>query len=191
MNRWKIAFFTLAGLVAAAIAYLIFLIGTPTESDPLPEVEINQPSSNYLTVRATKEDFEGIANSYIRKARRGDPLPVEMKIDDDIVLATELTVFGYTVPFNMHFDPVVQQDGNLILKQSSVEVGNLNIAPSTVLTLLKESVKLPPWMIVRPKEEELFINLSAIPVSGNLRVKAKTFNLAKDEIILEILIPEE
>ena len=34
MNRWKIGFFLLAGLVAAAIAAVIFLIGTPAESDP-------------------------------------------------------------------------------------------------------------------------------------------------------------
>ncbi len=52
-------------------------------------------------------------------------------------------------------------------------------------------MKLPPWMIVRPKEEELFIDLSEIPVSGNLQVRAKTFNLADDEIILEIIIPKE
>lgn len=191
MNRWKIAFFSLAGLIAAALAYLIFLIGSPAESVPIPDVRVSNPSSNYLTVRATKENFEGIANSYIQKARKGEPLPVVMEIGDDIVLSSEITVFGFTHPFNMHFDPIVQKDGNLILKQSSVEIGKFNIAPSIVLTILKDSVKLPPWMIVRPKEEELFIDLSAISVSGNLRVKAKTFNLAKDEIILEIIIPEE
>ena len=46
-------------------------------------------------------------------------------------------------------------------------------------------------MIVRPKEEELFIDLSALPISGDLQVKAKEFNLDKDEIILEITIPKE
>ena len=45
-----------------------------------------------------------------------------------------------------------------------MEIGQLNIPPSTVLKILKDSVKLPPWMIVRPKEEELFIDLSEIPV---------------------------
>ena len=91
----------------------------------------------------------------------------------------------------MHFDPIVREDGNLILKQSSVEIGKLNIPPSTVLKLLKDSMKLPPWMIVRPKEEELFIDFGALPISGDLDVKAKEFNLDKDEIILEITIPNE
>ena len=72
-----------------------------------------------------------------------------------------------------------------------MEIGQLNFAPSVILKILRDSVNLPPWMIVRPKEEEVFIDLSKIPLSGNLKVRAKTFNLADDEIILEITIPKE
>ena len=191
MNRWKIGFFLLAGLVAAAIAYVVFLIGTPGESDPLPEMEIVDPTDHVLTVRATKEDFEGIANTYIGKAVKGEPLPVTMEVDDDVMLLSKMTAFSLTFPIIMHFDPLVRDDGNLILKLSSMEIGQLNFAPSVILKILRDSVNLPPWMIVRPKEEEVFIDLSKIPLSGNLKVRAKTFNLADDEIILEITIPKE
>lgn len=191
MNRWKLGFFGLAGLIAAAVAYVIFLIGSPAESGPLPDMAKSNVSDHILTVRATKEDFEGIANSYIRKAIKNEPLPITIEVGDDVVLFSDMTVFSFTLPVIMHFDPIVREDGNLILKQSSMEIGQLNIPPSTVLKILRDSVKLPSWIIVRPKEEELFIDLSAIPVSGNLQVKAKTFNLAEDEIILEIIIPEE
>lgn len=191
MNRWKVSFFVLAGIVAAAIIYLFIIIGAAAESVPIPEGERKASSGNYLTVNATKEDFEGIANTYIQKAMKKEPLPVTLKVADDIILSSELTVFSYTLPVIMHFDPIVREDGNLTLKQSSVEIGQLNIPPSTILKILKDSVKLPPWMIVRPKEEELFIDLDALPISGDLQVKAKEFNLDKDEIILEILIPHE
>lgn len=191
MNRWKISFFVLAGIVAAAIIYLFIIIGAAAESVPIPKAERNVSTGNYLTVNATKEDFEGIANTYIQKAMKKEPLPVTMEVADDIILSSELTVFSYTLPVIMHFDPIVREDGNLTLKQSSVEIGQLNIPPSTILKILKDSVKLPPWMIVRPKEEELFIDLGALPISGDLQVKAKEFNLDKDEIILEILIPHE
>lgn len=191
VNRWKVGFFALAGLVAAVIVYLIILIGTTVESDPIPVAKKNQGSGNYLTVKATKEDFEGIANTYIQKAMNKEPLPVTMEVADDIILKSELTVFSYTLPVTMHFDPIVREDGNLTLKQSSVEIGTLNIQPATVLKILKDSVTLPSWMIVRPKEEELFIDLGALPISGELQVRAKEFNLDKDEIILEIMIPNK
>jgi uncharacterized protein YpmS len=191
LNRWKISFFLLAGFVAAVIAMFIYVIGTPPESDPIPEAKTENIAGNILLLRATKADFEGIANTYIRKAVKIEPLPIKMEIGDDIILVSELTVFSITLPVIMHFDPIVLEDGNLILKQSSMEIGNQTFPPSVVLNVLKETVKLPPWMIVRPKEEELFIDLSAISVSGNLRVKAKEFNLKKDEIILEIIVPKE
>ncbi len=191
MNRWKIGFFVLAGMVAAAFAYIIILVGTHAESSPIPKAEVNHAPANYLTVKATKKDFEGIANTYIRKAMDQEPLPVTLEVSHDIILSSELTVFSYTLPVIMHFDPVVRDDGNLTLKQSKVEIGKLNIPPATVLKILKDSVKLPPWMIVRPKEEELFIDLTALPISGDLQVKAKEFNLDKDEIILEITIPRQ
>ncbi|MDS9471236.1 YpmS family protein [Sporosarcina pasteurii] len=191
MNRWKIGFFMLAGIVIAAIVYLFILIGTSSESGPVPKAQVITGASNTLTVKATKEDFEGIANTYIRKAMNKEPLPVTMIVEDDIILSSELTVFSYTVPVTMHFDPIVQEDGNLMLKQSSLEIADLNLPPSTVLKVLRDSVKLPPWMIVRVKEEEIFIDLSGLPISGDLQVKAKEFNLKKDEIILEIVIPRE
>ena len=191
MNRWKISFFALAGLIVAAIAYLIFLISSPASSEPLPDTKVVDGSDYVLAVEATKEDFEGIANTYIKKAMKGEPLPVTIEVGEDVTLFSEMTVFSFTLPVIMHFDPVVREDGNLILKQSSMEIGQLNIPPSTVLKILRDSVKLPPWMIVRPKEEELFIDLSAIAVSGDIQVRAKTFNLAEDEIVLEIVIPKE
>lgn len=191
MNRWKIGFFALAGLVAAALAYIIILFGIHAESDPVPKSGEPILAANHLTVKATKEDFEGIANTYIQKAMNKEPLPVRLEVAEDITLSSELTVFSYTVPVIMHFDPVVLDDGNLMLKQSTVEIGNLNLPPATILKVLKDSIELPPWMIVRPKEEEVFIDLNALPISGDIQVKAKEFNLDKDEIILEITIPQE
>ncbi|MBB4826052.1 uncharacterized protein YpmS [Sporosarcina luteola] len=189
MNFWKIAFFTLLGGVAAVIVGLLWFLGNVGESSPIPEVHTINSAGNKLTVKATKEDLEGIANGYISKAVNSDTMPVTMQVGDDVVLHSEATVFSFKLPVTMHFDPIVREDGNLILKQSSMEIGNLNIQPATILKFLKDSVKLPNWVMVRPKEEEIFINLSEIPISGKIRLKAKTFNLAQDEIELEVIIP--
>lgn len=190
MNRWKVSFFLLAGVILAAIVYLFILIGSAVESEPLPKAKESKESSYTLTVSSTKEDFEGIANTVLQRAMKKEPLPVTIRVEEDIILSSELTVFSYTLPVTMHFNPIVQEDGNLLLKQSSLELGALNLPPSTVLKVLRDSVKLPEWMIVRAKEEEIFIDLSRMAISGDLQVKAKEFNLEKDEILLEIIIPE-
>ena len=191
MNRWKIAFLGLVGLIIAGIVALVIFIESPGDSGPLPVTERYSGKGSVLSVKASREDLEGLANTYIGKAMKGEQLPVTMKIEDDVILHSELIAFSIKVPINMHFDPVVLGDGNLLLKQTSMEVGPLDIPPETVLKLLRDSIKLPEWMVVRPKEEEIFINLAELPVSGNLSVRAKTLNLVEDDIVFEVTIPHE
>ncbi|EMR06770.1 hypothetical protein C772_01298 [Bhargavaea cecembensis DSE10] len=191
MNKWKIAFFLLAALIVTGVLVFVFWISRPVDGTPLPEAAPAGSEVDRLTVTATRDDLEGIANTYIRQAINNDRIPVTLEFEDDVLLVSELTVFAVQLPVMMHFEPVVLEDGNLSLKQKSVEVGNLTIPPSTILKLLGDTVGLPAWMVVRPKEEELFIDLSRLPVSGGIQVRAKEINLPQDEIELEILIPRK
>lgn len=189
MNFWKVSFFILLGTLIAGVAVVVYWINHSVDSAPLPPIQQTRNSPHAFTVLATKEDFEGIANQFLEKTIKDDPVPVRVEMENDVILLSEMTVFSFTLPVRMHFNPIVRDDGNVILKQSKMEVGQLNIPPATVLKILRDSVNLPKWMIVRPKEEELFIELTAIPVSGNLTVKAKKINLVEDEIVLEITLP--
>ncbi|SIT80578.1 YpmS family protein [Edaphobacillus lindanitolerans] len=191
MNKWKIAFFLLAALIITGVIALAVWISRPATAVDIPSAQTMQKEADTLTVTATKEDLQGIANTYIAKAIGNNRIPVDLVIEDDVLLVSELTVFAVRLPVVMHFDPEVMEDGNLQLKQKSVEVGNLNIPPTTVLKLLGDTVDLPGWMIVRPKEEELFVDLSRLPVSGDVKVKAKKVDLKNDDIELEILIPRK
>ncbi|MGG0668060.1 YpmS family protein [Lederbergia citrisecunda] len=191
MNLWKIAFFVLSGLIVSGIIVLVVFLESPGDSDPLPPLDQYTPKGSVLSVKATRNDLEALANNYIRKAMKGEKLPVTMLIKDDVRLHSELTAFGITFPLMMHFDPVVLEDGNLMLKQTSMEIGELELPPSTVLSVLRDSVKLPPWMIVRPKEEEIFIHLSELEIAGDLQVRAKSVDLLNDNIELEVTIPND
>ena len=188
MNRWKVAFLLLIALLITATVIFVLWIGSPSEKTIIPEPKAAS-EGHVLTVKTTKEDFEGIANSYIMDEMKTRPLPVTLTIENQILLTTELTIFSFKLPVIMRFDPIVEPDGNLRLVQTGVEVGKLEIEPETVLKLLKDSVALPEWMIVRPDEEDVYIDLSRIPMKSNVEVRAKEFNLEQDEITLEILVP--
>jgi uncharacterized protein YpmS len=166
----------------------VFWISTPSDKTVIPEPQAAS-EGHVLTVKTTKKDFEGIANSYIMEAMNTQPLPVTLSVENQILLSTELTIFSIKLPVIMKFDPVVEPDGNLRLVQTGVEVGKLDIKPEVVLNLLKDSVSLPEWMIVRPEEEDVYIDLSRIPMKSDVEVRAKEFNLEQDEITLEILVP--
>ena len=191
MNIWKIASFVLVGLIASGIIAIMIFLESPEDSDPLPPLNQYNPKGSILSVKATRNDLEALANNYIQKAMKGEKLPVIMEIKNDVRLHSELTAFGITFPLMMHFDPIVLEDGNLMLKQTSMEIADLELPPSTVLMVLRDSVKLPSWMVVRPKEEEIFIHLTELEIAGNLLVRAKTVDLTNDNIELEVTIPND
>lgn len=190
MNRWKVAFFLLLGTIVLSITAFFFWVTSPGEDVPsqLNTTPVN-PTDSVLSVEITTEDFEKIAMTYLEKELDNDSLPVEILINETIELKSELTVFGVTVPFSMEFEPTVNEQGNIHLKQTAVNIAKLNIPPITVLKLMSDAVHFPPWLVIRPNEEEIFVDLSNLNLVSGAKVKAKEIDLENDRILLEVIIP--
>ena len=188
LNKWKIAFFTLAGAIILVIALLVYLVTVPAE-----EVEILNPKQmegNVITVQTTAKEFEAITKQYLSNVLDKSPLPVEIEMEEQIRLVSTLTIFSVDVPITMNFEPIVEE-GNIVLKQTSVNVGKLNIPPQTVLKLMKDSIEFPSWITVNPNDEEIYVDLSRINIASGSRVRAKEIDLRNDHIVLEVIVPSE
>ena len=190
MNKWKIAFFLLLIIIVGSIGALLYWITSPTKNVEVEEAPAN-PSGHVLTVNVSKEDFQGIANTFIATAMDDKPIPIQLSVEDQVILSSELTIFSLTLPVKMFFEPFVEENGNIRLEQSSVEVGQLQLPPDLVLKLLRDSIDLPRWMVVKPEEEEVLIQLASIPMASGVNVRAKELNLQDDKIILEIIVPSK
>lgn len=189
MKKWRFAFFVLLVLNLIAVIGFFLFITTPSDNYKTYQAEsIAPPEGNTVVVNTTKADFEGIANTYIADAMEGQPMPLRLAVTDNVSLSTELTIFGVALPILLTFDPVVLPDGNLLLEQRSVEVGQLDIPPESALKLLRDSVDLPDFMEVMPKEEEVLLNLTEIPINGGVSVRATSFDLEEDDIRLLVTI---
>lgn len=193
MNKWKIAFILLFSIVILTIASVIFYITRPIADTPTRTIS-ELPEGSHFQVNTTADDFENLANQLISNSMKGSKIPVKMYVDDQVTLSGTLPVFDMDLPIVMTFDPTIV-NGNLLLKQKTIEVGMLDIPPATALKLLKDSVELPNWMVIQPKEEQIYINLTEviIPLGDNLkgRLQAKEFNLEENRIILDVVIPKK
>ncbi|UJF25600.1 YpmS family protein [Planococcus sp. 107-1] len=190
MKIWRSAFLVLLTVNILAILALFLLITTPAEKHSLADSSAaqNNLAGNSVIINVTKDDFEGIANTYIQQAMADQPIPLALSVDDDVSLSTELEVFSITLPILLRFEPFVQEDGNLLLQQKSVEVGMLDIPPESALKLLRDSVELPDFMEVEPSEESVLLKLTEIPLDGGIAVRATSFNLEEDDIRLRVTI---
>ena len=188
LNKWKIAFFTLVGAIILVVALLMYLVTIPAE-----EVEIQEPEQaegNVITVQTTAQEFEAITKQYLGNVLDKSPLPVEVEMNEQIQLFSTLTIFSVDVPITMNFEPIVEE-GNIVLKQTAVNVGKLNIPPQTVLKLMKDSIEFPSWITVNPNDEEIYVDLSRINIASGSRVRAKEIDLRNDHIVLEVIVPSD
>ena len=189
MKKWRFAFFILLAINALALVGIILYVTTPPKDyTSYQALESTQAAGNTVVVNTTKADFEGIANTYIQDAMKDQSIPLALAVNDDVSLSTELTIFSVTLPILMKFEPLVQEDGNLLLEQKSVEVGMLDIPPESALKLLRDSVELPEFMEVMPAEEEVLLKLTDIPLADGISVRAASFNLQEDDIRLLVTI---
>ncbi|MDI7741852.1 YpmS family protein [Lysinibacillus fusiformis] len=192
MNKWKVAFFALTGVIILFFTLLFYWATSPSEDVQIEKKSATvNPSDSVLLVEATADDIEKIALKYLQKELANSPLPLDFVINESIKLNSELTAFGVTVPFSMEFDPIVTEEGNIQLKQNSVNVGRINLEPITVLKLMNDAVSFPEWIVVRPNEEEIYVDLSDIEVMNGARVRAKEIDLENNRILLEVIVPNE
>ncbi|MEQ6355297.1 YpmS family protein [Lysinibacillus sp. M3] len=189
MNKWKFAFFALAGTLLFAILLVVFLATRPVDGVNLAESTKaeSEVKGNVLVVQTTRKELESISKKYLKDA--GSPLPLDFTIGDDIQLKSTLKVFYTEIDISMNFDPIVDEKGNIILKQTGMNVGLLNIPPETTMKIMRDTVDFPSWISVNPDKAEIYIDLSRVNIASGSRIKAKELDLPKDKILLEIIVP--
>jgi len=193
MNKWKVAFFALAGTVLFAILLVVFLATRPVDGVNVAKSSAGESESkgNVLVVQTTTKELESISKKYLKDAAKGSPLPLDFTIGNDIQLRSTLTAFYTEVPISMNFEPIVDDKGNIILKQTRMNVGLLKIPPETTMKIMRDSVEFPSWITVHPNDAEIYIDLSRINIASGSRVRAKELDLPNDKILLEIIVPDE
>ncbi|MFJ7734347.1 YpmS family protein [Lysinibacillus sp. NPDC097231] len=193
MNKWKVAFFTLAGTVLFAILLVVYLATKPVDGVNVAKSseDESEVKGNVLVVQTTTKELESISKKYLKDAAKGSPLPLDFTIGDDIQLTSTLKVFYTEIPITMNFDPIVDEKGNIILKQTGMNLGLLNIPPETTMKIMRDSVEFPSWITINPNKAEIYIDLSRINIASGSRVRAKELDLPKDKILLEIIVPGE
>lgn len=192
MNKWKIAFFTLAGTILFAIILVVYLATKPVDDVSLTKsTESDATEGNVLVVQTTAKEFESISKKYLQDAAKGSPLPIDFTVGDDIQLKSKLTVFYTEIPITMNFEPIVDESGNIILKQTEMNVGLLNIPPETTMKIMRDTVEFPSWITVNPNKAEIYVDLSRVNIASGSRVRAKELDLPNNKILLEIIVPAE
>lgn len=187
-NNWKRAFFLLLGLVLFIIIVFIGLIFWPVDQGEIPK-EKNVGKTIPFHVETNKEDLNKVINSYIAKEKGDTPIDYYVNLKDDVELTGKLDLFSTSVHFNMTFEPKALKNGDIVLKQKGMSLGELHLPPSYVLKIAQESYHFPDWVRIFPNQKMIYVSTKRMNLKNNVSIRVNEFNLPKDRISFTLLVP--
>ena len=192
INRWKKYFYRLLFFNASIFILLLVLIFWPvTEQEISPSDPVDTDNSSEFVVRTTKKNLNELANAYIDKLLKNSNHRYYLSLDEDVQLLGELPVFSTTVPLVIHLDPVVQENGDLVLIQKSISVGLLQLPNKKIMEYMNKYLPMPEWVTVNPEEEEIYVAVTDMDIRSNFEIGVEEFDLEANHLAFKIKVPYE
>ncbi|HLR15729.1 MAG TPA: YpmS family protein [Bacillota bacterium] len=191
-DKWKRNFIILGGINVLIIVTLATLIFWPTERikhSPQPSDHYNEGASSEFVVKTTRQNLNELVNAYVDNFLEGTNHQYSISLEEDVHLQGELPIFTTTVPLSIHLEPLVQDNGDIVLKQRSISVGLLELPNKKIMEYIKKYLTMPDWVTVNPAEEEIYVAISDMDIKSNFRVSVEHLDLEANNIAIKIFIP--
>ena len=188
-NIWKKGFLFLLGLDLLIVILLLSLILIPSTKQE--KIKSNKTTVNHVSfhVKSNKQDLNKLINHYLKKEAADSP------IDYHVLLGNEVEFYG-TIPFfseqlnlKMTFIPQALSNGDLLLKQKTISLGSLRLPVPYVLQFIKDNYKLPTGIVIQPNNQLVYVSMQQLKLNSDMKIKVDRFDLKKDDIAFNILVP--
>lgn len=191
-NKWKYLFFTLFIINLLTLVGLFIFLKIPAKQiDIISDQSESINDHSILTVESNKADLNNLINAYLTENLTDTDYQYAVYLDDVVHLKGEIPVFSTNIPLYIQLDPFVQKNGDVILKQKSINLGLLELPNEKVLQYMKKYLKLPKWVTIDAKNEEIYIAISKIKFKSEFAVQVRTLDLPDDDISLDFSIPND
>lgn len=102
-----------------------------------------------------------------------------------------MPIFHTDIQMKLTFEPIALENGDLLLKQKEISIGHLPLPVSYVMNFIENQYNFPDWVDIQPNEEEIYVHLTKMDLKNGMLVEAKTFDLEKNIIQFNLLLPTE
>ncbi|WP_347552361.1 YpmS family protein [Pseudalkalibacillus hwajinpoensis] len=193
-NRWKAAFLI---LLAAVILLFAGIVGFYQYYFPESEIaKLSDESSSEETFETTfsiqmkKDELNEIINRELEKySEEQENIGYSVNLDELATFQGYVTIFDRKVDFFLKFEPQVQPNGDLLLKEESFQIGLLELPSDKVLSFIKKQASLPPEITIDADEGTIYMAVSDLELKNDMKLRARSFDLPNDEIIFDAYYP--
>jgi uncharacterized protein YpmS len=189
-NKWKRYFFVLLLLNVSLFLTITILIFWPIDHTKtlVQEHETNQDNSEFI-IRTTKKNLNELVNAYMYEYLKDTNYQYRVSLEEDVHLIGELPVFSTTVPISIRLEPIVQKNGDVILKQKSISLGLMELPNQKIMEYMDKYLPMPEWVTINPEEEEIYVAVTQMEIKSNFRVSVEQMDLEKNNLAFKLNVP--
>ncbi|WP_096272888.1 YpmS family protein [Paucisalibacillus globulus] len=191
-NKWKRYFYTLLLLNISVLLIIGLLIFWPVNQSVVPfsEHDATHESSEFI-IRTTKKNLNELINAYMYEYLKDSKHQYRVSLEEDVHLIGELPVFSTTVPIQVHLEPIVQDNGDVILKQKSISLGLMELPNKKIMEYMDKYLPVPKWVSINPEEEEIYVAVTQMDIKSNFRVSVEQMDLEANNLAFKLNVPYE
>lgn len=184
---YRIGFFTVLTLFITLIITLIVLLSrlfSDGDSQPLPAERSDNDLNELVTFQLNREQ----TNVLLSDLLSDEEMPFQFQLEEDgIHLTGELDVLFSEVDLHMTFDPLVRDDGSLVLQANSLSAGVVSISASNALRMFNQFAELPEWIHIHPEDEAILLELNEMDEMAPYGLHFENVRLEDDQIELSLI----
>ncbi|MGK0551794.1 YpmS family protein [Enterococcus faecalis] len=192
VNKWKVAFLILLGVVIGTVAFLMVRMTQVREPafKATPKI-VEKSGEPVITIQSKKKQINDLIEFYLEDFQKGSDIQYKFYLENEALLNGTFRVLGHDIQFYLYFDPYVMDDGNVQLKAKSLSIGTLGLPVKEILKFVKRGYKLPKWVEVNPEDKTILLRLDQFRMQNGLFIRAEKINLVDDDIQMSIYLPKE
>lgn len=188
-KRWKLLFLLLFGINLIIFITLLVFISIPAKDEQYLSAKLKTDGYVPFTVQTNKQDLNDLINHYLNEEGLALANDYKVILNDAVILSGSVPVFSQNIQIKLTFEPKALENGDIVLQQKSVSVGQLQLPVSYVLKFISEYSKLPKWVHIQPNEEKIYVSLQNMKLKSNFKVKVDEINLKEDDIRFTLMVP--
>ncbi|MFD2209856.1 YpmS family protein [Virgibacillus halophilus] len=189
-SKWKKLFWLLLSIDIIIIAVLLAFIFWPVQGADMPaKHNVDEEQSSSFTIRTTRKNLDELINAYLDKLLQDSKHHYKISLEDDVHLMGELPVFSTTVPLSVHLEPIVQKNGDVVLKQKSISIGLLELPNKKIMEYMKKYLPMPEWVAIDPAKSEIYLAVTQMEIKSNFHVKVEHLDLEANNIAIQLKVP--
>jgi uncharacterized protein YpmS len=189
VKNWKKAFLILLAINVGILLFLFVSISIPIKDRMIKQEEI--PLQGYVPflIHTQKDNLNRLINHYIEKEADDGPINYQVVLRDEVELYGTIPVFSEEIQMKLTFESEALDNGDLILKQKSMVIGQMQLPVTYVLKFIADRYHLPKGVTIQPNDKLVYISMQKLKLKSDFKVRVKEFDLNSDDISFQLYVP--